>query len=163
MSKIVDRIFETVLTADDSVAKEELGSFRFGDGKIYKYVQFTDSITAAIGGPVLMNGTSSYQVTMDLDGGAGVGAVVGVAIATNSPAYYGWIQTYGVATAKVTDVLTAGDHLVAATTDNFWSIGATDFTSASAVAVTAHKSGAIALETTVTNTDATITAFVRCM
>lgn len=163
MSKIVDRLFNTVLTANDSTAQEELGAFRFEDGKIYKYVQHTDAVTTIAGGPVLYNGTNNTIVTSDLNGGAGAGAIAGVALVGNTAGYYGWIQIHGMATIKVTDVLTAGDHMIAGTTDNFWTIGATDFTSASAVAVTAHKSGAIALETTTTATDATISAFIRCM
>ena len=161
--KIVDRIFNTVLTADDSSAQEELGSFRFEDGNIYKYVQFQDTITAALGGPVLLDGTSSYKVTVDVGSGAGVGGVIGVALTTNTPEYYGWIQTYGVATVRTTDALSAGDHLIVSGTDNSWVKGLHTYTSEQAVVITAFKSGAVVLETYNTAAITTLTAFIRCM
>lgn len=163
MSYINDRIFNTVLTANDSAAQEELGSFRFEGGKVYKYVYFADAVTAAIGAPVIMDGTYNYKVTVDVSEGAGVGSVAGVAITTNTPLYYGWVQIYGAATVKVTDYITAGDGLIASGTDLFWAKGADTFASDTAVVVTAHKAGAYALATSGTDANATITAFIRCM
>ena len=158
MAYKTDRIFNTVLTADDSAAQEELGSFRFEGGKVYKYVYFADTVTAAIGAPVLMDGTYNYKVTTDIDAGAGIATVAGVAITTNTPLYYGWVQIYGAATVKVTDYITAGDMLII-TADKFWGKGS----AASDAAVTEHKFGAVALANSGTDADATITAFVRCM
>jgi len=162
MAKIVDRIFNTVLTANDSSAQEELGSFRFEDGKIYKYVYFADAVTAAEGAPVLMDGTYNYKVTVDYSeaaGSADPALVVGVALTTNTPEYYGWIQIYGVATVKVTDKVTAGDMLIHSGTDLFWGLGS----AASDAAVTEHMFGAIALANSGTDADSTISAFIKCM
>ena len=159
--KIVDRIFNTVLTADDSTEQEELGSFRFEDGNIYKYVQFKDSITAIEGAPVLLDGTYNYKVTCDVDGGVtAVNAIVGVALTTNQPDYYGWIQIYGHGKVATTDYFTAGDLMLAhASTDLYWVKGVTVSTSA----CTEHKYGAVLLENAGTDATATVQAFIRCM
>lgn len=158
MSKIVDRIFNTVLTADDSSAQEELGGFRFDGGKIYKYVQFQDSISAAEGAPVIYDGTSSYKVTVDQDAGAGTGSVAGVALTNNTEGYYGWIQLHGPAVVKITDYISTGRALIVSGTDLFWS--AADLTSA---AVDVVLRGACALQDSATDANSTITAMIKCL
>ena len=161
MSYINDRIFNTVLTANDSAAQEELGSFRFEGGKIYKYVQFQDAVTAAAGAPCVMDGTYNYKVTVDISAGI-TDCPAGVALTTNTPEYYGWMQTYGVGTVRVTDLLTAGDYLIVSA-DNLWAKGVSTAASDVAVVITAHKFGAIALAASGTDADSTITAFIKCM
>jgi len=158
MSKIVDRIFNTVLTTDDSSQEEELGGFRFDSGKIYKYVEFTDSISAIAGGPVILDGTTPNVVSCDLNAGAS-DTVCGVSLTAVGVGHYGWIQIYGVATVKISDELSCGHHLIAATTDNFWTVAVQADTTDS----TGYKSGAVALQDYKTATDATISAFIRCM
>lgn len=157
MAKIVDRIFNTVLTADDSSAQEELSAFRFEDGKIYKYVQFQDAITAAVGAPCVMDGTYNYKVTVDLSLGL-TDAPAGVALTTNTPEYYGWIQISGVGVIATTDYITAGDSLIA-TADKFWGKG----DAASDKAVTEHKFAVVALASSGTDADATISALIKCL
>jgi len=166
MSKIVDRIFNTVLTADDSTAQEELGAFRFENGKIYKYVQFQDAVTAAAGAPCVMDGTYNHKVTVDLSLGI-TDCPAGVSLTANTATYYGWIQTYGTATVKVTDYVTAGDYLLPSA-DNFWGLvtrvikDATG-TAALDITISGHVAGAMALATSGTDVNSTITAFIRCM
>jgi len=154
MSKIVDRIFNTVLTADDPTAQEELGSLRFEDGKIYKYVQFQDNVSAAAGAPVLMDGTYNYKVTVDYTSAAETNAalVCGVALTTNTEGYYGWIQTYGVGTVTLSDAVSGGDLLVHSGTDLLWKQG-----------VLTDSTRAIVLENNDVSVTSAATALIMCM
>jgi len=151
--KIVDRIFNTVLTATDLTAQEELGSLRFEDGNIYKYVQFKDNVTASIGGPAIYDGTSNYKVTVDMSEGV-TDAYAGVALATQGATTdtYAWIQIYGMGYGRTTDDISASTRLIP-TADNI--LGA----------ITTSDSGYLAMlmEDNATDTEATFNVFIRCL
>ena len=97
-------LYATKLDANDATAKEELGAERKQAGKTYKYVQNVD-IALADGDVVeYASATLSYIVSKDRAGGTSVGRVVaGVAIATLSVGYYGWILTRGIHSNMKTD------------------------------------------------------------
>jgi hypothetical protein len=95
-------VFNTALTANDSSAKEELGTIRvehdatYGK-KIYMYVLASGAIAA--GTVCAMMGATGYTVgknyTAGLGGSVGQVRAVGVGIGTITDAYYGWIQVFG--------------------------------------------------------------------
>ena len=104
MSKGIQQVFVTALTANDATAKEALGTIRFGStGKIYKYVQYSDAAVAAVAGQVTYyvaaTGYAANQVTSDLSDSDEVGA--GVLQAALTDQYYGWIQIKGQATLTI--------------------------------------------------------------
>jgi hypothetical protein len=92
------------------------------DGKMYRYVQFADSVAVVAGSVVCYDGSASNVVTPDVsaDGNsdlcAGV-AVAAVALNTTTP-QYGWIQVSGYCSNIQTDTnVAAGDFLISGTGD----------------------------------------------
>lgn len=126
----IKKIFATPLDANDSTAKEEVGTLRFEGGKIYKYIQYNQGAAGvdAVAGNIAYYyaaggvGDGSYAngiVTSDLSDSAEIGA--GVLQAALTADYYGWIQIKG--PAIITPALTAG-----ADGDPLTATGATDGT-----------------------------------
>src|SRR5882724_5539788 len=93
-------IFQTRVTDTSTTAQEELGVWRFENGKIYRYNKAGALLLAyqalkldtTTGGQL---GAQVIQVTTDTDVFLGVAEVT---IALNS---FGWITTYGPATCRV--------------------------------------------------------------
>jgi hypothetical protein len=110
MTKGIQQVFVTALDANDSTAKEKLGTIRFDStGKIYKYIQYYNgAAVAAVAGEVAYyvadTGYAANQVTEDLSGSDEIGA--GVLQAALTDQYYGWMQIKG--HAILTIALTAG-------------------------------------------------------
>lgn len=105
----------TLLTANDSAAKEELGVIRYendttnGGMKVYKYVQAKADTTVANGTVLTYDNLYGTVVTSDISdthqnraAGVGLGAI--------TASYYGWIQIRGYHSAVLTD---AGDDIAA--------------------------------------------------
>ena len=96
--------FKTRITANDTTQQEELGIWRFEAGKILKYVKAGALIpageavvldsTVAGGSPLLM-GQQVLQVS------AITNMIAGIAETTLASLNFGWITTYGPATARV--------------------------------------------------------------
>lgn len=108
--------FVTKLTDVDSTAKEPLGTLRFENNKVYKYVQYDTGAgpVAAVagqvayyyapGGDFAAEGYTNCKVTSDLSDSAEVGA--GVLQSAPADGEYCWIQIKGPATLTI--ALTAG-------------------------------------------------------
>lgn len=112
------QLWSTLLTANDSTAKEELGSLRFAsDGKMYRYVQTI--ATVAAGDALRFYSSNRYRVTATASA-AGVRKGAGFAIGAITASYFGWIQCGGFSTCvRTTSAVAAGDNLIlAAATDS---------------------------------------------
>jgi len=104
----VATVFKTALTANDSSAKEELGTIRTeydstNGPKTYMYVLANGAIAA--GTPVILNRVTGYTVGPDTVNAIATKRCVGVGIGTITTAYYGWIQVRG----HSTNILTHAD------------------------------------------------------
>jgi len=97
-------IFKTQLTDVDTTAKDTVGSLRWKDDKLYKYVQIKNVTTASgvAGDPVAYfasTGFTNSRVVIHLaDADAqpiGAGLLCGTVTGTGGTAYYGWIQVRG--------------------------------------------------------------------
>jgi hypothetical protein len=143
--------FLTPLTEVSSVAKEILGSLRFENNKIYKYVNIkntTATVAGAIGDLVAYfasTGYASNRVVVDLsDADAtmpfGAGILCGVVTGTLTVDYYGWIQIKGPAT--ITVAVTSG------VAGQSFKMSATDKTGTIATAVTDNRVGVCVNTTT---------------
>ena len=106
-------IFQTLLTANDSAAREEVGILRIeSNGKVYRYILVEDA--ALVTGDVCeFSDTSGYEVTKSAGTSSVGNKVAGVAINALTDAYYGWIQVSGRHDAVRCDgAVAAGDMLV---------------------------------------------------
>lgn len=126
--------------------------------KSYRYVQIEDLAVAA-NDVVTLSDTTGTEVTQDRAGGSSIGnfAVAGVALGTVTDAYYGVIQTAGVATMKVAaadGAIAAGNLLVADSTNNGAVVAATATTSS----VQAPFAVALAADTATTTAAGTVVA-----
>ena len=98
----IPHTYATTLAANDSTAKEALGTLRFetdANGmKVYKYVLSAATTAVANGDVVNNSGVTAYTVTVP--GTTAVGKAAnnigaGVGIGTITSAYYGWVQVKG--------------------------------------------------------------------
>ena len=96
--------WKTLVTANDSTAQEMLGSIRFENGKIFRYVLAGGTIAAS--DAVKSSGTTGTTVITTT--AAANQKVVGVAETAITNAQYGWITVYGKATCKVVVSTAAG-------------------------------------------------------
>lgn len=119
MGSVFGTCFKTVLTANDSAAKDELGILRIensvtGGVKIYKYVQAAADTTVANGTVLTYVDTTRTVVTNDISDSK-PNFVAGVGIGAITASYYGWIQIQGYHSAVVTnadDDISKGDTLI---------------------------------------------------
>lgn len=89
--------------ANDATNLNEVGSRMLdgANGKEYRYVQVEDMALAA-NDVVTYSDATGGEVTKDRAGGSSLGRTfAGVAVATLTDAYYGWVQIKGLATCKV--------------------------------------------------------------
>ena len=98
------------LTDQSTTDLESVGTLRFVDGKLYKWVQYKDG-SAAVDGVAdevayyyTLDGYKNNEVTSDLSDSVEIGA--GVLQANMDNDVYGWIQIKGAATLAL--ALTAG-------------------------------------------------------
>ena len=137
--------------ANDATDLNEVGSLMLdgSNGKEYRYVRAEDAALAA-NNVVLYADATGGEVTKDVSGGSALGTdqVAGVAVATITDAYYGWIQTRGVATCAVAanTAVAAGDLVI---------MGGSDGVCAAATTSTTYKAFGMALAAdTATTSDA---------
>lgn len=120
--------FVTRLADIDTVAKEVLGTLRYENNKVYKYVQIkntTATVAGAAGSLVGYGAAGGYTnnlVVIDLtDADAApiaAGALQGTVTGTAGTSYYGWIQIKGAATLDTAVVNGAiGSAFTLSTTD----------------------------------------------
>jgi len=122
-------LWKTKLSANDSVAQEELGikrvEFDSTDNvwKVYRYVRYYDGTAAAgaaAAGNVLVwynTNADGYSVVLDVSDGSQAG-FAGVAIGALTDLYYGWVQCGGFCNNVDTDAgVAAGDPLIVDTVD----------------------------------------------
>jgi hypothetical protein len=140
------KVFVTELTANDSSAKEVLGTLRWEGAKCYKYIKFSagSGAVAAVANECVVyhgdDGMDDVEVTMDVTDGT---ITAGVLQAVLTATYYGWIQIKGYATLN--SALTAGADNNALTSvgagDGTLDVSAavTDFVSAVAIDASAKK------------------------
>ena len=125
--------FTTSLTETANYDKEGVGTHRYENGNVYKWVKFNNGAgnVASVKGDVayyyLAGGAQDDEVTMDLSDSVNVGA--GVFQAVIADLEFGWIQIKG--KAVLTTALTAGADGNALT-----AVGATDGTLDVSAAVT---------------------------
>lgn len=91
-------VFNTLLTANDSSAKEELGTLRYeydstNGLKVYRYILAGTAI--ANGQPVVNANAAGTSVGVSTVNAAGKYSCRGVGIGTITNAYYGWILVDG--------------------------------------------------------------------
>lgn len=86
-------IFQTQLTASDTVARDNLGDIREQDGKRYKYVKF---LAAAVAGDVQKYANlAGYNASEVRPSTTAAEVVAGVALTTHAANAFGWIQIGG--------------------------------------------------------------------
>lgn len=142
--------------ANDATDKNEVGTLMLdgSNGKQYRYVRAEDAALAA-NDVVLYADSTGTEVTNDISGGSALSTerVAGVAVATITDAYYGWVQTKGVATCKVeaNTAVSAGDLVIS---------GAADGCCAAATTSTTYKAFGIALAADTATTSAAGTVAV---
>jgi len=125
--KNMKRIFATPLTANDSVAKEQLGCLRrewsATDScyKTYRYVQAASDTTVANGTALGFVAADLTQTSVSSDADDFyLDMVAGVGIGAITASYYGWIQTHGyhsVVKTNADDDIAAGVKLILCSTD----------------------------------------------
>lgn len=120
----IKSLWATALTANDSTAKEELGSIRAeydstAGVRYYKYVQAAADTTGANGTAFAFSDLYGNTVTSDVSD-ASVNQPAGVGIGTLTAEYYGWILVRGYHSAIKTDGgddIADGASLILSTTD----------------------------------------------
>jgi len=117
--KIVARTGFTA--ANDASDLNQVGTIMddASNGKSYRYVQVEDMALAA-NDVVTFSDATGAEVTKDRAGGSSLGSsFAGVAVATITDAYYGWVQIKGLATCKVAanTAVAAGDRVQVSSTD----------------------------------------------
>lgn len=143
------------LTSNEATAKEQLGKIYYdgSNDKAYKYVQFKDAATAG----QLVEFTSTSGTLVSPVKSAAVGRVAaGVALASMTDEYFGWIQIRGNNSAvKADGGVTAGKELVSdASLDGRVEMA----TTATRGRVIGYS---LAADTTATTTTATVAADLR--
>lgn len=118
--KIVARTGFTA--ANDATDLNQVGTIMddAATGKSYRYVRAEDKAIAA-NDVVTYADTTGTEVTKDRAGGSSLGnTFAGVAVATMTDAYYGWVQVKGLATCAVHSgvSISAGARVQADTTND---------------------------------------------
>lgn len=108
--------------ANDSTDLNQVGSIMVdgSNGKQYRYIQVEDMALAA-NDVVTYSDATGKEVTKDRAGGSSLGYnFAGVAVATLTDAYYGWVQIKGLATCKVAanTAVAAGNRVMVDTTND---------------------------------------------
>ncbi len=152
------------LDSNHESAMMEPGSIVDGgsNGKSYKYVLIEDAAVAN-GDVVEFSDTSGYEVTKDRASGASIGRLVaGVAVATVSDGYYGFIQVSGRhSSVKADGSVAAGAVLIPHATYDGKCSTAVD--SSSATGTDGQRFGfALAADDT-SATTARVVADIRCL
>ena len=156
--KIVARTGFTA--ANDATDLNQVGTVMddAATGKSYRYVRAEDMALAA-NDVVTPADTTGTEVTKDRAGGSSIGnTFAGVAVATMTDAYYGWVQVKGVATCAVHTggAVSAGDRVQADPTNNGCVVSYTATTSSTDLSF----GMALAADTATTGSAGTVSVFI---
>ena len=104
--------WNTIVTANDSTAKEELGIIRWTMDstyglRAYRYMLAAADTTVANGTALSFSDTYKFTCTLDISD-ADQNQPAGVGVGAITAEYYGWVQCYGYHEAVLTD---AGDDI----------------------------------------------------
>lgn len=103
--------FKAALTDNDSTAQELLGTIRYDENGVYKYVKFSGTGAVAIGDFVCYVVSDVTNQTVDAANSV-LGAGVSMGTVAASAVSYGWIKIAGLATLNVAlDAGNDGDAL----------------------------------------------------
>jgi len=110
---MLKQAWNTLLTANDETAQEELGALREEYSTTYgyrqfRYVQAASDTTVASGTPLAFVNLMANQVTSDISD-ANPNQPAGVGIGAITASYYGWIQIKGYHGGVLTD---GGDDIM---------------------------------------------------
>lgn len=100
-------VYPTNSGLPNSGAREPLGTIRYGNTNVYKYVQFSGTTTVAAGDPVCYVAFASDGLLQIVDdANTAFGAGVAMAAVASGTVQYGWIQIRGL--AKLSNAPTGG-------------------------------------------------------
>ena len=106
-------------TANHASPKATLGAIYWHEGKAYKYVQFIDDVTYALGHVCLWANDSGTAVTNDKDGTsiADTDPTAGICLRAMTADYYGYIQVSGTAEVLGDTNVAAAEYVKSHTVD----------------------------------------------
>lgn len=102
--------FKSALGDVDVTAIEPLGTIRYEQNAVYKYVRFSGTLAVAIGDALCYVVTDLTLQTVDGTNSV-LPAGIAVSVVTSGTVQYGWIQIRGLATLSTTTGAVAGNNL----------------------------------------------------